>query len=255
MIDRIWNALSSIRLTLWLLVLLTVNLFIGSFYAKYMAVFGELNSTLFPTWFLTRSNLHSWWLFTLFGLLFLLFANTLACTLQRVTFLWSRRGGYRRAMFVLLLAPSLMHFCFLFIVGGHALTEFTGTKTRLPAVVGEKIAVGDRQITLVDRHYDYWQAPALQGVMRQCTAILELQSDAGVEQRRIGILEPVYWQGYTLHLGMAGKPGTDTLPQLEIMIKKDPGLLLILLGNTVLCLLMLWYFPQIRKIRNGGQKS
>ena len=23
--------------------------------------------------------------------------------------------------------------------------------------------------------------------------------------------------------------------------------------NTVLCLLMLWYFPQIRKIRNGGQ--
>jgi hypothetical protein len=39
------------------------------------------------------------------------------------------------------------------------------------------------------------------------------------------------------------------------MVKKDPGLLLILLGNTVLCLLMLWYFPQIRKIRNGGQKS
>jgi hypothetical protein len=53
---------------------------------------------------------------------------------------------------------------------------------------------------------------------------------------------------------MAGKPGVDTLPPLQITVKKDPGLLPILFGNTVLCLLMLWYFPQIRKIRNGGQK-
>jgi hypothetical protein len=106
---------------------------------------------------------------------------------------------------------------------------------------------------LLDRHYGYWQEPALKGVMRQCTATLELKNDSSVERRRIAILEPIYWQGYALHLGMAGKPGTDRLPPLEITIKKDPGLLPILLGNTVLCLLMLWYFPQIRKIRNGGK--
>jgi hypothetical protein len=90
--------------------------------------------------------------------------------------------------------------------------------------------------------------------MKQCTATLQLENGTSIEQREIAILEPIFWQGYTLHLGMAGKPGVDTLPPLQITVKKDPGLLPILFGNTVLCLLMLWYFPQIRKIRNGGQK-
>jgi len=253
MIKRLWNTMASIRLTLWLLGLLTVNLFVGSIYAKVMPVFGELNTQLFPSWLMSRADGHSWWLFTLFVLLFLLFANTLACTLERGTFLWQRRRHHRRGIFLLLLAPSIMHFCFLFIVGGHALTEFTGSKQRLHAVVGEQVTVDDRQITLLERHYDYWQAPELEGVMQQCTATLELKTGTSVEQRQIAILKPIYWQGYTLHLGMAGKPGVNKLPPLDITIKRDPGLLLILLGNTVLCLLMLWYFPQIRKIRNGGQ--
>ncbi|MEZ4484366.1 MAG: hypothetical protein R2864_07120 [Syntrophotaleaceae bacterium] len=254
MINRPWKALAGIRLTLWLLVLLTLNLFMGSYYAKVMPVFGELNTQLFPNWLMTRCDSHSWWIFTLFSLLALLFANTLACTLERVRFLWVRRQHHRRGIFFLLLAPSIMHFCFLFIIAGHALTEFTGSKERLPAVVGEQVSFDDLQITLIDRQYEYWQEPELEGKMRQCTATLELKNGASVEQRRIAILEPLYWQGYTLHLGMAGKPGTDELPPLQITVKKDPGLLLILIGNTVLCLLMLWYFPQIRKIRNGGQK-
>ncbi len=253
MIKRLWKTLAGIRLTLWLLGLLTVNLFVGSIYAKLMPMFGELNTQLFPDWLMSRADVHSWWLFSLFVLLFLLFANTLACTLERVTFLWGRREHHRRAIFLLLLAPSIMHFCFLFIVGGHALTEFTGSKQRLHAVVGEQVIVDDLQVTLLERHYDYWQTPELEGVMQQCTATLELKNGTSIEQRQIAILKPIYWQGYTLHLGMAGKPGTAELPPLNITIKKDPGLLLILFGNTVLCLLMLWYFPQIRKIRNGGQ--
>lgn len=253
MIKRLWKTLVGIRLTLWLLGLLTVNLFVGGFYAKFIPEIGELNTRLFHEWLMARGDAHSWWLFTLFFLLFLLFANTLACTLERVIFLWSRRAHHRRHTFLLLLAPSMMHFCFLFIVGGHALTEFSGSKQRLPALVGEQVVVDGRQITLLDRRYDYWQESALQGVMKQCTATLELKDGAHLKRREIAILKPIYWQGYTLHLGMAGKPGVDSLPPLEITVKKDPGLLLILFGNSLLCLLMLWYFPQIRKIRNGGK--
>jgi len=255
MIKRLWTSMASIRLTLWLLCLLTVNLFIGSIYTKFMPVFGKLNAQLFPSWIMQHNGVQNWWIFTLFGLLFLLGVNTAACTLQRLTWLWQRRSQYRRAIFMLLLAPSIMHFCFLFIIGGHALTEFTGSKQRLPAVVGEQVTVNDLQVTLLERHYEYWREPLLLGAMKQCTATLELKHGADVEQRQIAILEPIYWQGYTLHLGMAGKPGVDVLPALQITVKKDPGLLLILIGNTILCLLMLWYFPQIRKVRNGGPKS
>ena len=252
MIKRLWKALVGIRLTLWLLGLLTVNLLVGSVYAKLMPVFGKLNVRLFPAWLITLGDAHSWWLFSLFGLLFLLFANTSACTLERVTVLWRRRRQHRFPLFALLLAPSIMHFCFLVIVGGHALTEFAGSKQRLKVEAGQQITVGEGRITLLDRRYEYWQEPALEGMVRQCTAILELQHGSAIERREIAILEPIYWQGYALHLGMAGKSRSNQLPPLEIIVKKDPGLLIILLGNTLLCLLMLWYFPQIHKIRHGG---
>jgi len=254
MIKRLWTTLASIRLTLWLLILLTVNLFIGSFYSKYLPVFGKLNAQLFPSWLMSHHSVHNWWIFTLFGLLFLLVANTAACTLERASFLWRRRHHHRRTIFLLLLAPSIMHLCFLFIIGGHALTEFTGSKQRLPAVVGEQVSVDGLRITLLERHYDFWREPLLKGMMKQCTATLALNDGSGIEHHKIAILEPIYRRGYTLHLGMAGKPGTEAFPPLQITVKKDPGLLWILVGNTVLCLLMLWYFPQIRKIRNGGQK-
>ncbi len=255
MIKRLLASMAGIRLTLWLLCLLTVTLFIGSFYTRFMPAFGKLNAQLFPSWIMHHSGMQNWWIFLLFGLLFLLVVNTAACTLQRLVRLWPCRGQHRRAIFALLLAPSIMHFCFLFIIGGHALTEFTGSKQRLPAEVGEQVTVNDLRVTLLDRHDEYWREPLLSGTMKQCAATLELKHGINVEQRRIAILEPIYWQGYTLHLGMAGKPGVDVLPALQITVKKDPGLLLILIGNTILCLLMLWYFPQIRKVRNGGEKS
>jgi hypothetical protein len=253
MIERLWKFMAGIRLTLWLLVLITINLFIGSIYAKYMPVFGQLNTRLFTEWLMTHGDLHGWWLFTLFFLLFLLAVNTLACTLERVSFLWRRRNHHGRSIFALLMAPSIMHFCFLFIIGGHALTEFAGSKQSLRAEVGEAITLDDRQITLLEKHFEFWQEPMLQGSLRKATAILQLKKGDRIEQREISLLEPVYWQGYNLHLGMAGRPGTESLPPLKITVKRDPGLVWILLGNTVLCLLMLWYFPQIYKIRNGGQ--
>ncbi len=39
---------------------------------------------------------------------------------------------------------------------------------------------------------------------------------------------------------------------MNMVVKRDPGLVPILMGNGALCLLMLWYFPIILKNRNGG---
>jgi hypothetical protein len=253
MIGKLWQDLGSIRLTLWLLGLICLNLFVGSYYAKFLPVFGELNAQLFSRWLVSRADGSSWWIFSLFLLLGLLFGNTLCCTLTRVRVLWSKRRNHRAGIFFLLLAPSIMHFCFLFIIGGHALTEFTGVKQRLSATSGERLTVAGRQITILDQQCSFWGPPLPAGAVQQCRAKLELKDGATAEQRDIAILEPVYWHGLTLHLGMVGKPGTDDLPPLEVVVKKDPGLPLILVGNALLCLLMLWYFPQISKIRNGGK--
>ena len=72
-------------------------------------------------------------------------------------------------------------------------------------------------------------------------------------QEQISFLHPIYWHGYSFHLGMDKR--SDKSPELTISIKRDPGARLILIGFTVLILLMLWYFPQINKgVKNSGKE-
>ena len=37
----------------------------------------------------------------------------------------------------------------------------------------------------------------------------------------------------------------QAIPELKIIVKKDPGVTLVILCFALLCLLMFWYFPQI----------
>jgi hypothetical protein len=69
-------------------------------------------------------------------------------------------------------------------------------------------------------------------------------------QKQISFLHPLYWQGYSFHLGMDKRSSKS--PELKISIKRNPGIRLILFGFTVLILLMVWYFPQINKNIKGG---
>ncbi|WP_225073242.1 hypothetical protein [Desulfuromonas sp. CSMB_57] len=249
-----WNWLAGLRLTLWLLVLLSLNLFIGSFHAKFLPVYDLLNRNLLLPWFMQHSGWHAWWLLSLLALLTLLGINTFACTLNRVLFLWQRRGQHQPYLFCLLLAPSVMHGCFLLLLMGHALTDFTGVKTGLPARAGASLELAGRHIAVLDYQCRFTGAPLPPGSLEQCRADLELTANGRSEWRSVEILEPVYWQGLSLHLGMVGKPQDNQpyrIPDMGITVKRDPGMLLILLGNGVLCLLMLWYFPGILKLRKG----
>jgi hypothetical protein len=64
-------------------------------------------------------------------------------------------------------------------------------------------------------------------------------------------MKPAFLGGYSIHLIAAGKTIQGKAPEMKLVIKKDPGLAVILLGNLLLCILMLWYFPVIIRIRNG----
>lgn len=252
MIAKLWNVLASVRLTLWLLVAIAANLFVGSYYMENMPVFGKLNTELFPHWLMTRGDANSWWMILLFLLVGALAVNTAACTLARVHFLFSRRRTYRLVVFSLLLAPSVMHLCFLLTIGGLALSEFTGVRQRLPVTAGARTVVAGKQILLREKTCSFWSAPLPEDALRQCRAVVELSDGGTVEKRTMTILEPLYWRGLSLHLCVTGKKCAPGMPTLEIMIRKDAGLPLILLGNGLLCLLMLWYFPQLGKVRNGS---
>lgn len=251
-----WRFLGSVNLSIWLLLAIAINLAVGGRYAKSLpAVYGELNYLRFQDW-LTGNGLDaSWWVWSLFFLLSLFGMNTAACTADRLAGLLKNRREYSLRALTVAAAPSVMHLCFLVIIGGHAISQFAADIRRVEAKPGAGTSLAASQVTVLDDGCSREKGVAVQGRAGQCGARLFLSSPSGAVTRTVYSLSPVSWQGYTITLAMAGKPAGNKAPPVEIIIKKDPGLPLILFGNALLCLLMLWYFPvmMLRKNREDDR--
>jgi hypothetical protein len=248
-----WRFLSSVNLTVWLLLAIAVNLAIGSRYAKSLpAVYGRLNYLRFQEW-LTGNGLDaSWWVWSLFLLLFLFGVNTAVCTADRMVELLKIRRNYSLGDFAVMLAPSVMHLCFLVIISGHAVSQFSADIRQMPVSSGAKLSLASAEVTVLDSRRSYHTEAALAGQLREFGVTLSLSSPSGAVTRNVSVLHPLSWEEYTLTLTMAGKPAANEAPTMKLIVKRDPGLPLILVGNALLCLLMLWYFPCIFRTRNGG---
>ncbi len=254
MASILWKLLGSVNLTIWLLLAITLNLIIGSQYAMQLPkVYGRLNDLRFQEWLPLNGTAESWWVWSLFCLLFLFGINTAVCTADRLLYLARIRCDYRFGAFAVIAAPSIMHVCFLLILGSHALSQFGAEIHRVPAATGsEAVLPAAASVVVAAVKCNFHSEPGLNGQVKSCTAFLNLKSAAGVTRQDIGVLEPVLWNGCSIHLVPAGKTMPGQTPALELVVKRDPGLLPIIIGNAILCILMLWYFPIIFKNRNGG---
>lgn len=248
----LWRFFSSINLSIWLLLAIAFTLLTGSFYAKFMpTVYNRLNFMRFQEWLPDQGIESSWWVWLLFILLTLFGFNTGACTAGRLWELLKTHKEYPLASFMLLISPSVMHLCFLAIIGGHAISQFSSDIRQLPARSGTEIALPSGTMTVLDSQCSFRSEPGLTGILRSCTARLAFSSKQETVTRSAGLLQPTLLEGYTIHLIMAGKAEQGKPPNVNLVIKKDPGLALILIGNALLCILMIWYFPIIIRNRNG----
>lgn len=253
MVKSAWRFLGSINLSIWLLLGIALNLTVGSRYAKHLPkVFGQLNYLRFQEWITGNGPDCSWWVWSLFLLLFLFGVNTVACTVDRLFELLKKRRDYSFGAFALVVAPSLMHLCFLVIIGGHAVSQFTAEIRQMPVTSGTKLALSSAEVAVLDSRCSFRTEPALAGQVRECRVSLSLSSPSGDINREITMLHPILWEGYTLTLTMAGKPAENETPAMKLIVKRDPGLPMILFGNALLCLLMLCYFPIILRKKVGG---
>jgi hypothetical protein len=253
---KLWRFFTSINLTIWLLFAITLNLAVGSRYAhQWPQIYGQLNVQRFQEWLTGIESQHSWWVWTLFALLTLFALNTATCTADRIYSLYTRRKEFTPRAFAVVIAPSLMHLCFLVIIGGHAVSQFAAHIVELPVSTAARITAPAATIAITDSSCTFHREPGLAGLPRQCSASLSLtNSDGTTQTETIQVLHPLLWQGYSLHLTLAGKTSRAETPQLNLVVKNDPGLPLIIFGNGLLCLLMLGYFPIILRNRNGGQQ-
>jgi len=246
----LWRFFSSINLSIWLLLAISLTLLIGSVYSKLLPItFNQLDYTRFQDWHPSHGFEVSWWIWLLFLLLTLFAINTATCTAERLWELLKKRSEFPFASFTLLVSPSIMHMCFLAIIGGHAISQFSSDCRQLPARSGIETVVSSGILTVIDTRCTFRSDPGLTGMLRSCTAHLSFSSGKGTVVRGISLMEPTFVGSYSIHLIMAGKTKQGTAPELKLVIKKDPGLAVILLGNILLCILMLWYFPAILRNR------
>ena len=253
MLRKLWRFCGDVRVNLFLLLLISSNLAIGSFYVnRYPQIFRPLNNFLLQDWYGLYGNNYPdkiWWLWTMFGLLVALGLNTGICMLDRITKLLTKGKQMNIKIFLLKITPSIIHLCFLIILVGHLTSMISGFNKVMP-ITNEIDSALPIQAKLLNHQCDYYSSPEqLKGYTKQCTVSLKLQGPGEVELKQVSFLHPFSYHGFTFHLNMDKKAKTS---MLQISIKHDPGLKLILPGFIALVLLMLWYFPQINKNIKGG---
>jgi len=253
MLQRVWKFCGSVKVTVYLLMLVSFNLAIASFYVKFNPqIFKPLNNLLLQNWFRLYGQNNPdkiWWLWTMFSLLIALGFNTGICTLDRIQNLLAKRQNMDMRVFLLKITPSFIHICFLIMLSGHLISMISGFNKRI-LLTPELETPFPIHAQIINQHCDYFTSPELlKGHLNQCTVSFRLRTNGEEVVQQLSILKPFTYQGFTFHLTRDKKSGEEGL---QIIIKRDPGLKFILFGFTMLVLLMLWYFPKLQKNTIGG---
>jgi len=154
-------------------------------------------------------------------------------------------------MFFVKISPSLIHLCFLAILAGHFFSLTAIYEQNVPVHLNQQIVLPQgNSVEVLSREIEHYTTPAaFEGALKQCSVVLKLQSPQTSEIRELRVLNPIYWQGMSIHLDVLTKKFTKQCGRSGIKAdhQKDPGAALVIVSFAVLCLLMFWYFPQRKK--------
>ncbi|MFZ5905873.1 MAG: hypothetical protein ACOYVJ_00505 [Nitrospirota bacterium] len=257
MIEKLWKVTGSVRLTFWLLLIISLDLAVGSYAIRFFPqVFKPLNTIFLQEWFITygQENLPIiWWFILLLGLLFLLGINTAVCVIRRLSTLWKTRRQMTAFVLFHRVAPSIAHMCFFIMLIGHFLSMTTGLHRVVPLYPGARFSLpGAIQGEIVGQYCNRYSEPAvISGSVKQCAVTMNLRASQ-ITVKQVSFLEPFSWNGVVFHLGMDKKtPSRD----MKLSVKRDPGVPLIVSGFSVLVLLMVWYYLLIGRADKQSKRG
>ena len=255
----IWRFWTRAELTVWLLLALVADLYAGFFiFRAAPQLFGPLNRLKLWEWFQTYGLYHlgqTWWFWAFLLLMALLVLNTLACTLQRLITL-ARQGprGKGRLAYALRYSPHVMHLAFVLILVSHLITFTVGVNDQNNILVkGREIPLpgSEYRIRLLGVENHFYQGDRLefyQGRPLSQEIRLGIRGPKGEETvKTLGILAPAWFRGYSLHLKKYRPNRRDAgerPPFVNLIIRKDPGILLFTAGSLLFVLGLLAYFLQ-----------
>jgi hypothetical protein len=248
MFNKLWIFCGSMRVNFWLLLLISLNLGVGACYtASHSQLFSSLSHLTIQDWINSSVQLQMdkiWWLFSLLCLLSFLGFNTVVCVIKELSDLWNKKKQMGWRLFSVRICPALIHLCFIFILFGHSLSLVTGFRQTVEITPGIKGTLSSQaEFEVTGQSCDRYLAPAaLKGLIKNCSISLKIKSTEE-ETKQISVLSPSFWNGISFHL-TPSKQSTvqDGTPALSLIVKKDPGIKIILWGFATMILLMLWYY-------------
>jgi len=255
-IKNIWDFFGNLTLSVWILPAVAFDAVIGSAIIQiHRPIFSSLNQIMLPDWIINyglKNLFITWWVFVFLFLLFLLGINIFVCTTNRVAALIKERSSFLK------FAPHIMHYAFILLLLGHLSSYLVGFNSYdNPIKEGEVIPVphSNLRIKLEDLKIEYEKKePAalkegnkislMKGGAKKVSATLSfMKSDQGIEKRETGILRPIRYQGISFHIRdfYPKKEGLTGTPCLNLIIRKDPGLRILIAGAVVFMLGFLMY--------------
>ncbi|MDQ7786138.1 MAG: hypothetical protein RDU01_00865 [Thermodesulfovibrionales bacterium] len=241
---KLWNLTGSVRLTFWLLLIISLTLAGGSYSIRFSPqIFKPLNTGFLQDWYRNygQENLSAvWWVILLLALLGMLSINTAVCVINRLSALWKTRKQMTAFVLYHRITPSLAHICFFVMLIGHFLSLTTGVHQSIPLYPGSSFSLtGEINGEIIDHSCERYSEPAIiRGFLKQCSVTLKLR-DKETLVKQINFLDTFSRHGFAFHLGMDKKSAS---PNLKLSVKRDPGVPLIVSGFTVLILLMMCYY-------------
>jgi hypothetical protein len=249
MLKRVWKIASSVQTTFWLLGLATLFFVIGSAYFRFeKQILPQLNFNLVQDWVRQFGLAHpgrTWWFFALLLVLLLLGVNTIACSIDRLLHLLPQYKRTAKLEFTVSLAPTLVHLVFILVLGGHALSSFCGSVETVSCAPGQAVALsGGRSLQVLAVRFTTHEAPdSMAGRLKGMSADMSFRSPGFAGEFTTAVLSPAFRAGYSFHLDSVDKYARSR--ELRLIVRRDPGIRLILPGLFVIILLMAWYFPAL----------
>jgi hypothetical protein len=260
MIGKIWNFLSSVKLTVWILLFAIALLLTGSIYVSSNRMgFNTLNHMTIPDWCREwgLQNLgKSWWFFVLATVLLLLGVNTGCCFVDRLRFHWARRPVTGTRVFFFRITPSLIHACFGIMLLGHFASMSIGYRNRpmeflSPEEGAAHYSLPDGILMTVRKPECSFYSGLLAGAIRRCRIGLRFEIGSRSVEKEVGLGRPLFWNGFQIHISqVSGQGNTEpfSIPAFQLLVKRDPGLPLIILCFPALILLTLYFYIEDRRM-------
>jgi len=212
---------TSLRTTIWLLGLQISMLLAGAFIMPVNEAFQSIHAVPLIQWIREQPVSVTWWMWGSIGLLTVLTANTIFCSVQSVL---KKRNVFQ---WLLIVSPQIIHLSFLFMLIAHFASATGGFEGVVVAREGTAVVLPNnaslqiKVITIITDSHGYMRDWAVD--------VGYLSKENMIKEERLMPNQPFFWEGFGVYV-----KDLQAFPEKVVFleISREPGAVWALIGGA-----------------------